>query len=376
MLEPDITTMRTLLPILALALHTALPAQPFDTRGLPADSDFVFVTNPTADMKLSQSPTMQALRQKIDQLASKPIGGKQAKEPINYQQRLRETFGLEPNDPNSWLAMGGKLVAGNSKADMAMQGAVILHAKVDRAKVQAFTQAHHITEFTAGGQQGWDAREFLDAFLETPPKTPAERGSRSPYVIFVPDNETVVLVQQSEAVACLTHLHDKTPALALNDEQVAMATGTGKPYGLLNLNSLTLFDKIVDETGIAKMAWAFGEMGDDQAWELRMTFATEEKAKAAEKRVQDFIDLLPLVIVTNTADDDEGKATRNSAYGLLKCIEPVKATGHQVAVKGRFGNENLLGLMDHFLNSLIREEELIAKRRADANAAAPTTPAK
>jgi hypothetical protein len=364
--------MRTLLPVLTLALHTALPAQPFDTRGLPADSDFVFVTNPGTDMKLTQSPTMKVLRQKLNQLASQPTGGKQVKQPINYQQRLRETFGLEPNDPNNWIAIGAKLATGESPDDIVFNGAVILHAKVDRAKLQAFAQAHRITEVSASGQQGWDAMEFLDAFLGTTRKAPVKKGPLPPYVLFVPDNETVVLVRQSEAAVCLTRLRDTTPALKLNDEQAAMVATTGKPCAFVGLNSLTLFDKIVDETGVAKLALAYGEIADDQVWELRLTFATEAQALAAEKRVQDVVDLAPLLLISNTSDDAEGKATRTAAYGLLKRIEPVKAKGHQVAVKGRFDTEKLLGLMDRFLDGMLRESALHASRRAAAKEATPT----
>ena len=358
--------MRLILASLLTTVGAALPAQQFDTRGIPADAAIVLVTAPTTGLQINNSPAMKALRERAEKLAAKNATGAAAGQP-NYEKILREEFGMTTNDTNNSFALGVNMTNGaNGTPDFS--GAAILHVKLDPKKVEAFGKKRGLASLTAGGKTGWNALQFFAAVADANAKPQPDGPDSFQLGLFVVDASTVVLVQPKDAAACFNSLAGKTPAYALSAAQKTFAAETGKPYGFFSVNLARLpASPDIEKTGLASALMAFGEKGPNQVYQIAANFTSAEKAKTTGQQIQGFLAAAPLLLAIDPAEPAEQQAIKKMGAELVSAIQPVKVTGNQASLTISLETEKLVGMVSQIM-------DLAEKQMEAQGGAAPSAP--
>lgn len=346
--------MRLLLASLLTATSAALPAQQFDTRGLPADAAIVLVTAPTTGLQINSSPAMKALRARMEKLTAKASQGKAQP---NYEKILREELGFDPNDTNSSFALGVNIANGaNGAPDFS--GAAVLHVKVDPKKVEAFAKKRGVAALAAGGKNGWNAVQFFGAIADPKSQPQADGPDSFQLGLFVVDAATVVIVQPKDAAACFASLAGKTPAYALNAAQKTFAAETGKTYGFFAVNMARLpSTPELEQAGLANAMMAFGEKGPAQVYQIAANFTSAEKAKTTGQQIQGFLAAAPLLLAIDPAEPVEQQVMKKLGTEIVSSIQPVKVNGNQAALTISLETEKLIGMVSQVLDIAEKQME-------------------
>ncbi len=358
--------MRLLLASLLATAGAALPAQQFDTRGIPADAAIVLVTAPTAGLQINSSPAMKALRERAEKISLKAAAAGPAGQP-NYDKIMREEFGIDANDPKNSFALGLNIANGaNGAPDFS--GAAILHIKVDPKKVEAFGKKRGIATLTAGGKTGWNALQFFAAVAEPKSQPQADGPDSFQLGLFVVDATTVAIVQPKDAAQCFASLAGKTPSYALSAAHKTFAAETGKAYGFFAVNLARLpSTPELEQTGLASAAMAFGEKGPNQVYKIAANFTSAEKAKATGQQIQGFLAAAPLLLAIDPAEPAEQQAIKKMGAELVAGIQPVSVNGNQASLTISLETEKLMGMVAQIMD--------IAEKQMEAQVGATPTPA-
>ena len=359
--------MRLLLASLLTTVGAALPAQQFDTRGIPADAAIVLVTAPTTGLQINSSPAMKALRERAEKISLKAAAGTPGGQP-NYDKVIREEFGIDTNDTNNSFAFGLN-IANGANGEPVFSGAAILRVKNDPKKIEAFAKKRGVASLTAGGKSGWNALQFFGAVAD-PKAQPQPDGPDSFALgLFVVDASTIVVVQPKDAAACFGSLAGKTPAYALSAAHKTFAAETGKAYGFFAVNLARLpSNPEIEQTGLASAAMAFGEKGPNQVYKVAATFTSAEKAKTTGQQIQGFLAAAPLLLAIDPAEPAEQQAIKKMGAELVTAIQPVKVNGNQAALTISLETEKLIGMVSQIMDLAEKQAE------AQAGAAAPGAP--
>jgi len=356
--------MRLLLASLLTATAAVLPAQQFDTRGIPADAAIVLVTAPTTGLQINSSPAMKALRERMEKIAAKAD-----QNGPKYDKILREEFGIDTNDTNSSFAIGVNIANGaNGAPDFS--GAAVIHMKVDPKKVDAFAKKRGLAALTAGGKSGWNALQFFAAL--TDPKAQAQPDGPDSFQLglFIVDASTIVIAQPKDAAKCFASLAGKTPAYALSPAQKTFTAETGKPYGFFAINMARLpSNPELEQTGLANAMMAFGEKGPHQVYQIAAHFTSAEKAKTTGQQIQGFLAAAPLLLAIDPSEPVEQQVMKKLGAELVSAVQPVKVNGNQAALTFSLETEKLVGMISQVID--IAEKQMDAQ----AGAAAPTVKA-
>jgi hypothetical protein len=348
--------MRLILASLLTTVGAALPAQQFDTRGIPADAAIVLVTAPTAGLQINSSPAMKTLRERAEKLSLKAGAAGLAGQP-NYDKIMREEFGIDTNDTTNSFALGLNITNGaNGAPDFS--GAAVLHIKVDPKKVEAFGKKRGVATLTAGGKTGWNALQFFAAVADPKAQPQADGPDSFQLGLFIVDASTIVLAQPKDAAASFASLAGKTPAYALNAAQKTFAADTGKAYGFFAVNLARLpSNPELEQTGLANAMMAFGEKGPNQVFKIAANFTSAEKAKTA-----------PLLLAIDPTEPAEQQAMKKMGTELVAAIQPVKVEGNQAAMTISLETEKLMGMVAQIM-------DLTEKQMEAQGGAAPGAPA-
>ena len=358
--------MRLVLASLLTTVGATLPAQQFDTRGIPADSAIVLVTSGTTGLQINNSPAMKALRERMEKLSAKTAANTGKAQP-NYEKLLRDEFGIDTNDTNNSITIGVNIA--NKAGTVDVRGAAIFHAKVDPKKVEAFAKKNGVAAISAGGKGGWNALQFFSALGEAKVKQVADDPDAPVIGLFVVDAGTIVVAQPKDAAACFASLAGKTPAYALSPAQKTFAAETGKAYGFFAVNLARLpSTPELEQTGLSGAMMAFGENGPNQVYKIAANFTTAEKAKLSGQQIQGFLAAAPLLLAIDPSEPVEQQAMKKMGAELVAGIQPVKVNGNQASVTLSLETEKLLGLVGQVLD--IAEKQMDAQ----AGAAAPGAP--
>ena len=357
--------MRLLLASLLAATSAALPAQQFDTRGIPADAAIVVLTAPSTGLQINSSPALKALRERMEKLSAKTAAGKGAAQ-VNYEKLLRDEFGIDTNDTSNSIAIGVNIA--NPAGAIDVRGAGVFHIKVDPKKVAAFAQKHGIATVSAAGKNGWNALQFVAAFGDDAKIKQVAEDPEAPVIgLFVVDAATVVIVQPKDAAACFASLAGKTPAYALSPAQKAFAASTGKAYGFFNVNLARLpSSPELEQTGLASAMMAFGEKGPNQVYQIAANFTSAEKAKTTGQQIQGFLAAAPLLLAIDPAEPAEQQALKKMGSELIGGIQPVKVNGNQASLSISLETEKLIGLVGQILD--LAEKQIDAQTGATPDA--------
>jgi hypothetical protein len=352
--------MRLVLASLLTTVGASLPAQQFDTRGIPADAAIVVVTAPSTGLQINSSPAMKALRERMEKLSAKTAAGTGKTQP-NYEKLMRDEFGIDTNDTNNSFAAGVNIANNNGAIDV--RGAGVFHVKVDPKKVEAFAKKHGIGAVAAGGKNGWNALQFVAAFGEEKLQQVATDPEAPVIGLFLVDAGTVVIAQPKDAAACFASLAGKTPAFALNPAQKAFAAETGKAYGFFAVNLARLpSSPELEQSGLASAMMAIGEKGANQVYQIAANFTSPEKAKTTGQQIQGFLAAAPLLLAIDPSEPAEQQAMKKMGAELIAGIQPVKVNGNQATVGLSLETEKLLGIVGQILD--------LAEKQIDAQAGA------
>ncbi len=359
--------MRLLLASLLATAGAALPAQQFDTRGIPADAAIVLVTAPTAGLQINSSPAMKALRERAEKISLKASAGVPGGMP-NYDKIFREEFGVDTNDPKNSFALGVN-IANGANGEPAFSGAAVIHIKVDPKKVEAFAKKRGVATLSAGGKNGWNALQLFAAISDPKAQPQADGPDSFTLGLFVVDASTVVVAQPKDAAACFASLAGKTPAYALSAAHKAFTAETGKPYGFFAVNLARLpSNPELEQTGLASAAMAFGEKGPNQVYKIAANFTSAEKAKASGQQIQGFLAAAPLLLAIDPAEPAEQQAIKKMGAELVAGIQPVSVNGNQATLTISLETEKLMGMVAQIM-------ELAEKQMDAQGGAAPGSPA-
>jgi hypothetical protein len=359
--------MRLLLASLLTTVGAALPAQQFDTRGLPADAAIILVTAPTAGLQINSSPAMKALRERAEKLSLKTAANAAGK--ANYDKIMRDEMGLDLNDPHNSFAVGVN-IANGANGEPVFSGAVIMRVKVDPKKVAAFAQKNGVATLSAGGKTGWNALEFAAAVDGRKGATPATDPDSFVLGLFVVDASTIVLTQPKDAAACFASLAGKTPPYALGAAAKSLVTETGKPYGFaaVNLARLPKDAPDVEKMGLVSAMMAFGENGPNQVYKIAGNFTSAEKAKTAGQQIQGFMAAAPLLLAIDPSEPPEQQAIKKMGADFVASIQPVKVNGNTASMTMSIETEKLFGMVSQIMD--------LAEKQAEAQGnGGATTPA-
>ena len=359
--------MRLILASLLTTVGAALPAQQFDTRGIPADAAIVLVTAPTAGLQINSSPAMKTLRERAEKLSLKAGADGLAGQP-NYDKIMREEFGIDTNDTTNSFALGLNITNGaNGAPDFS--GAAVLHIKVDPKKVEAFGKKRGVATLTAGGKTGWNALQFFAAVADPKAQPQADGPDSFQLGLFIVDASTIVLAQPKDAAASFASLAGKTPAYALNAAQKTFAADTGKAYGFFAVNLARLpSNPELEQTGLANAMMAFGEKGPNQVFKIAANFTSAEKAKTTGQQIQGFLAAAPLLLAIDPTEPAEQQAMKKMGTELVAAIQPVKVEGNQAAMTISLETEKLMGMVAQIM-------DLTEKQMEAQGGAAPGAPA-
>lgn len=351
--------MRLLLASLLTATSAALPAQQFDTRGIPADAAIVVLTAPSTGLQINNSPEMKALRERMEKLSAKASKG--AVQP-NYEKILQEELGFNTNDTNNAFAVGVNVAMG-ANGQPAFSGAAILHVKIDPKKVEAFAKKRSVAALTAGGKSGWNAMQFVAAIVDPKGQTTADEESFQ-IGLFVIDASTVAIVQPKDAAACFASLAGKAPSYALNPAQKAFAAETGKAYGFFAVNMARLpSTPELEQAGLANAMMAFGEKGPNQVYQIAANFTSAEKAKTTGQQIQGFLAAAPLLLAIDPAEPVEQQALKKMGGEIVSAIQPVKVEGTRASLVVSMETSKLIGMVSQMFD--------LAEKQLDTQAGAP-----
>ena len=355
--------MRLILASLLTTVGAALPAQQFDTRGIPADAAIVLVTAPTTGLQINSSPAMKALRERLEKIAAKAD-----KNSPKFDKILREEFGVDTNDTNSSFALGLNIANGaNGTPDFS--GAAVIRMKVDPKKVEAFGKKRGIATFTAGGKTGWNALQFFGALSDPGAQAQPDGPDSFQLGLFIVDASTIVIAQPKDAAACFASLAGKTPSYALNPAQKTFAADTGKSYGFFSVNLARLpSNPELEQTGLASAMMAFGEKGPSQVYKVAANFTSAEKAKATGQQIQGFLAAAPLLLAIDPAEPAEQQAIKKLGTELVSAIQPVKVEGNQAAMTISLETEKLIGMVAQMMD--LAEKQMDAQGGAASGAPA------
>ena len=355
--------MRLILASLLTTVGAVLPAQQFDTRGIPADAAIVLVTAPTTGLKINSSPAMKALRERLEKIAAKAD-----KNSPKFDKILREEFGVDTNDTNSSFALGLNIANGaNGTPDFS--GAAVIRMKVDPKKVEAFGKKRGIATFTAGGKTGWNALQFFGALGDPGAQAQPDGPDSFQLGLFVVDASTIVIAQPKDAAACFASLAGKTAPYALNAAQKTFVADTGRSYGFFAVNLARLpSNPELEQTGLANAMMAFGEKGPNQVYKIAANFTTAEKAKTTGQQIQGFLAAAPLLLAIDPAEPAEQQALKKVGTELVSAIQPVKVEGNQAAMTISFETEKLIGMIAQLMD--IAEKQMEAQGGAASGAPA------
>jgi hypothetical protein len=358
--------MRLLLASLLATAGAALPAQQFDTRGIPADAAIVLVTAPTTGLQINTSPAMKALRERAEKISLKAAAAGPAGQP-NYDKILREEFGVDTNDTKNSFALGLNVSNGaNGAPDFS--GAAILHVKVDPKKVEAFGKKRGIATLTAGGKTGWNALQFFAAVADPKAQPQADGPDSFQLGLFVVDAGTIVIVQPKDAANCFASLAGKSPAYALSAAHKSFVAETGKAYGFFAVNLARLpSTPELEQTGLASAAMAFGEKGPNQVYKIAANFTSAEKAKTSGQQIQGFLAAAPLLLAIDPAEPAEQQAIKKMGADLVAGIQPLSVNGNQAVMTISLETEKLIGMVSQIMD--------IAEKQMEAQGGAAPTPA-
>jgi len=340
--------MRLILASLLTTVGAALPAQQFDTRGIPADAAIVLVTAPTAGLQINSSPAMKTLRERAEKLSLKAGAAGLAGQP-NYDKIMREEFGIDTNDTTNSFALGLNITNGaNGAPDFS--GAAVLHIKVDPKKVEAFGKKRGVATLTAGGKTGWNALQFFAAVADPKAQPQADGPDSFQLGLFIVDASTIVLAQPKDAAASFASLAGKTPAYALNAAQKTFAADTGKAYGFFAVNLARLpSNPELEQTGLANAMMAFGEKGPNQVF-------------------QGFLAAAPLLLAIDPTEPAEQQAMKKMGTELVAAIQPVKVEGNLAAMTISLETEKLMGMVAQIMD--LTEKQMEAQGGAASGAPA------
>ncbi len=359
--------MRLLLASLLATAGAALPAQQFDTRGIPADAAIVLVTAPTTGLQINTSPAMKALRERAEKISLKAAAAGPAGQP-NYDKILREEFGVDTNDTKNSFALGLNITNGaNGAPDFS--GAAILHVKVDPKKVEAFGKKRGIATLTAGGKTGWNALQFFAAVADPKAQPQADGPDSFQLGLFVVDAATIVIVQPKDAANCFASLAGKSPAYALSAAHKTFVAETGKAYGFFAVNLARLpSTPELEQTGLASAAMAFGEKGPNQVYKIAANFTSAEKAKTSGQQIQGFLAAAPLLLAIDPAEPAEQQAIKKMGADLVAGIQPLSVNGNQAVMTISLETEKLIGMVSQIMD--IAEKQMEAQGGAASGAPA------
>jgi len=355
--------MRLLLASLLTTVGAALPAQQFDTRGIPADAAIVVLTAPSTGLQINNSPEMKALRERMEKLSAK--AGKGAAQP-NYEKILQDELGFNTNDTNNAFAVGVNIAKG-ANGEPTFSGAAILHVKIDPKKVEAFAKKRGVAALTAGGKSGWNAVQFAAAIVDPKAQPPADEESFQ-LGLFVIDASTIAIVQPKDAVACFASLAGKAPSYALNPAQKSFAAETGKAYGFFAINMARVpSSPELEQAGLANAMMAFGEKGPNQVYQVAANFTSAEKAKTTGQQIQGFLAAAPLLLAIDPSEPVEQQALKKMGAEIVSAIQPVKVEGTRASMVVSMETSKLIGMVSQMFD--------LAEKQLESQGGTSATPA-